>query len=60
MSIHDTGAARCGRKGGRVETSRGKFEDRVYLFAGHVELLHDLVYGGSGFEVLSTMSAALR
>ena len=30
---------------------RGKLEDRVYLFPRYVELLHDLVDSGSGFEI---------
>jgi hypothetical protein len=51
MSIH--GGVWSG-KGGRVriETAGGKFKYRIDLLACDVELVNDLVYGGSGLEVL--------
>ena len=41
-----------GGRGWRVEASGGKLNNRVDLLPRDVELLNDLVYSGSGFEVI--------
>lgn len=52
MSIYDIGAGRSGSRYGRIETPGGEFKHGTYLFPRQVELLHDLIYAGSSFEIL--------
>ncbi len=44
---------RIGRcQGRRVETSSGKLEHRIDLFARYVELLDDFIYAGAGLKIV--------
>jgi len=59
MRIHRGVCSRDGERN-RVKAAGGKFKYRLNLLPRDVELLDDLVYVGSGFEVSNTAETGIR